>query len=69
METPIKKMLEEYEKQVGLRLKPDKRFYSKVGINQKRFGQLVRGEKTPLLDEAARLSDFFNVPLQTLCTK
>lgn len=67
METPIKKVLNAYENQVGLKLTPNRRFYNRVGINQKRFGQLIRGEKNLLLDEAVRLSDFFKVPLDELC--
>ncbi|MBU1820768.1 MAG: hypothetical protein KKG00_04545 [Bacteroidetes bacterium] len=69
MKTPIQTALGQYEDQIGGKFKPDKRFYERVGINSKRFAQLVRGDKVPLLDEAARLSEFFNVPLQALCTK
>jgi hypothetical protein len=69
METPIQRILSQYENQIGGKFKPDKRFYEKVGINHKRFAQLVRGEKVPLLDEADRLSEFFNVPLKALCSK
>ncbi len=68
-QTPIQNTLSQYEDRIGGKFKPDKRFYNKVGINSKRFGQLLRGEKIPLLDEAARLSDFFNVPIDQLCTK
>lgn len=68
-ETPIKIILSQYEDRIGGKFKPDRRFYDKVGINPKRFGQLRRGDKIPLLDEASRLSDFFSVPLATLCAK
>lgn len=68
-QTPISTTLAKYEDRIGGKFKPDKRFYEKVGINSKRFAQLARGEKTPLLDEAVRLSEFFSVPLTTLCIK
>lgn len=68
-QTPISTTLAKYEDRIGGKFKPDKRFYEKVGINSKRFGQLVRGEKIPLLDEASRLSEFFSVPLTALCAK
>ncbi len=68
MDNPIKTVLHEYEERVGYKLKPDKGFYNRVGINQKRFGQILRGEKTLLLDEAQRLSILFNVPLERLCS-
>lgn len=69
MKTAIQATLGQYEDRIGGRFKPDKRFYERVGINSKRFAQLVRGEKVPLLDEAVRLSEFFEVPIQTLHTK
>lgn len=68
-QTPISKTLALYEDRISGKFKPDSRFYQAVGINSKRFAQLVRGEKIPLLDEASRLSEFFSVPLDTLCAK
>lgn len=68
-QTPIQSTLTQYEDRIGGKFKPDRRFYDKVGINPKRFHQLLRGDKIPLLDEASRLSDFFGVPLATLCAK
>ena len=67
--TPIRRVLDQYEDRIGGKFKPDTRFYQKVEINSKRFGQLLRGEKSPLVDEVIRLSDFFNVPLEQLCSK
>ncbi|WP_138993478.1 hypothetical protein [Larkinella sp. C7] len=65
-ETAVKGALEGYENRIGGRFKPDNRFYQKVGINQKRFGQLVRGEKPILGFEARNLSNFFGVTLESL---
>lgn len=68
-QTPIQNALAQYEDRISGKFKPDKRFYEKVGINSKRFGQLLRGEKPPLLDEAAQLAEFFDVSLDQLCAK
>lgn len=62
----VKGALEGYENRIGGRFKPDSRFYQKVGINQKRFGQLLRGEKPILGFEARNLSQFFEVSLESL---
>ena len=68
-QTPISTTLAQYEDRIGGKFKPDRRFYDRVGINPKRFHQLLRGDKVLLLDEASRLSEFFKVPLTTLCAK
>lgn len=65
-ESAVKGALKGYENRIGGRFKPDVRFYQKVGINQKRFGQLVRGEKPILGYEARNLSQFFGVALESL---
>jgi hypothetical protein len=69
MESTLTSVLSQFEGQIGGKFKPDKRFYDRVGVNQKRFGQLVRGEKPMYLFEARNLSEFFSVPLEQLCTK
>lgn len=45
------------------RFKPNQTFYELTGINRKRWGMLVRGEKEPTLKEANVLAEFFNVTL------
>ncbi|GAB3992008.1 hypothetical protein GCM10028807_24080 [Spirosoma daeguense] len=55
-----------YQDKIGGQFKPDQRFYSKVGINRKRFGQLLRGEKPVFGYEARALSDFFGIPVTDL---
>ncbi|RAJ97590.1 hypothetical protein LX87_02493 [Larkinella arboricola] len=65
-ETLLKVVLQGYEDRIGGRFKPDNRFYKKVKINQKRFGQLVRGEKPIFGFEARNLAMFFEVPLESL---
>lgn len=68
-QTPISTTIAQYEDRICGKFKPDKRFYETVGINSKRFYQLVRGEKEPVASELVNLSKFFSVPLTTLCAK
>ncbi|MCK8493154.1 hypothetical protein M0L20_14895 [Spirosoma sp. RP8] len=63
---PVKEALQDYESRISGRFKPDTRFYQKVGINQKRFGQLLRAEKPIMGFEARNLSEFFGVSLESL---
>lgn len=63
----IQRAVTEYENRIGTAFKPTpERFYKKVNINQKRFGQLLRGDKVPLTTEVKALSEFFNVPVTEL---
>ncbi len=63
----ILQAVSDYENRIGTPFKPTlKLFYEKVNINQKRFGQLLRGEKEPVTSELKALSRFFNVPVESL---
>ncbi|WP_461149015.1 hypothetical protein [Spirosoma pulveris] len=62
----ISKALQSYEDRIKGKFKPDQRFYGSVGINQKRFGQLLRGEKPIMGFEARNLAQFFGVSLESL---
>ncbi len=64
--TPVASAFHSYQDRIGGQFKPDKRFYDKVGINRKRFGQILRGEKPLFTHEARSLSDFFSVPVTDL---
>jgi len=55
-----------YQDKIGGQFKPDQRFYQRVGINRKRFGQILRGEKPLFAHEVRSLSDFFGVPATDL---
>ncbi|MBB6005132.1 hypothetical protein [Arcicella rosea] len=55
-----------FEKETMLLFKPSKAFYETVGINKKRFWQLVRGVKKPLTEETENLSKCLKVPLSQL---
>jgi hypothetical protein len=59
--TPLARAYSTYEDKIGGQLKPDSRFYTKVGINRKRFGQLLRGEKPLNAPEITALAQFFGI--------
>ena len=42
--------------------KPSKEFYESTGIKRKRFGQIYRGEKSPLIEEVLRVCEYMNIP-------
>lgn len=65
-QTALQNAVIKYEESIRGKWKPDKRFYREVGINQKRFGMLLRGESPIYGFEAKKLSDFFKVPLTDL---
>jgi hypothetical protein len=67
--SPLQTAIDDYSARVGLKFNPTRDFYENVGINRLRFWQLVKGKKEPLASEAVRLSEFFSVPLATLCAK
>lgn len=45
---------------------PQKRFYQAVGINQKRWGQIYRGEIEPTISEAKAIAEYFDVDVTEL---
>ena len=50
----------------GFVFKPEKSFYEKVGINQKRWGQIYRGEVPPNIVELKSIALFFGVEITEL---
>ena len=46
--------------------KPDKSFYQKIKVNQKRWGQICRGEAEPIASELKAIAAFFNVDVHDL---
>ena len=63
----IQKAVAQYENRIGSPFRPTRdMFYRKVGINQKRYGQILRGEKEPVISEIKNLSQFFNIPVSEL---
>ncbi|MEA5458957.1 hypothetical protein VB796_07910 [Arcicella sp. LKC2W] len=64
--TPLEIHIQDYELNTMLLFKPSRRFYESVGINKKRFWQLVRGTKKPLTEETNNLSKMLKVPFTEL---
>lgn len=50
----------------GFVFKPQKSFYEKVGIKQKRWGQIYRGEVPPNIIELKSIALFFGVEITEL---
>jgi hypothetical protein len=44
----------------GFRFVPDRDFYNKTGIKQKRWGQLLRNDKPASTEELYGIAKFFN---------
>lgn len=44
-------------------LQPSRNFYNNVGIRQRRWGLLMRGETSPTVDELHRVAKYFGVEL------
>jgi hypothetical protein len=61
----IQSILERKETDV-MKFRPSNDFYKKIGINKKRFWQLVRNEKSATLDEAKSIATYFKVPVTDL---
>ena len=57
----LNKIIADHEYKFGGVWKPNRHFYQTVGIGQKRFGQILRNEVSPTIEETALLADFFNV--------
>lgn len=67
-QTPLQTVIDDYEVSAKSKFSPTKDFYVSIGINRIRFWQIVKGKKEPLISEAAKLSDFFSIPLERLIT-
>lgn len=63
-EVPLTHVIYDYEMRIYTRFIPKKIFYQRTGINPKRYGQLVRGEKEMYAWEAVALADFFGVSVE-----
>ncbi len=49
-----------------LKFRPSNEFYSKLGINKKRFWQLVRNDKPATIDELKKIANLFEVDITEL---
>ena len=64
--TPLHKAFDAFGAKIPGQFRPDQKFYDLVGINRKRFGQLMRGDTKMFTEEAKRLSDVLEVPVTDL---
>ena len=46
--------------------KPQRDFYEKINIRQKRFGQILRDEASPTLTEIEAIANYFNISINEL---
>lgn len=63
---PLASAFDAYKAKIPGRFKPDEKFYTLVGINRKRFGQLLRGDADMLTKEAKKLAEVLGVPVTDL---
>lgn len=49
-----------------INFKPSKGFYEATGIRRKRFGQIYRGEKSPMMAEMEGVCKHLNIPLSNI---
>ena len=61
----LMELIKEKEK-LGFQFNPNRSFYMSIGIRQKRFGAIIRNEKSPTTDELQKLSTFFSIPFSKL---
>ncbi|QHT65676.1 XRE family transcriptional regulator [Rhodocytophaga rosea] len=63
MDRPKKTIAEAIEeKQLpGTAWKPTKELYKKIGINQKRFGLILKGKIRPYADEITTIAEYFKL--------
>ena len=65
METKIEMLIKKNE--VGcFSFRPDRSFYDSVKINQKRWGQIVKGKADPKLSELRAIADYFKIEVSEL---
>lgn len=65
----LTRAIELYERKIKTKFKPNREFYNYVGINQKRFGEVVRNNDKMIVSELLSLAKFFEVPVSDLLPK
>lgn len=61
----ISLLLKEKEEK-GFRFTPERSFYEKIGIRQKRWGQLVRNERPATTEEILKVAKYFQFKSEDL---
>lgn len=62
----LQTIVQAYEQDRKTPFKPNRAFFSHIGIGSRRFYQLIRNEKSLMIDEMQRLADYFNVHILEL---
>ena len=62
----FKHLIEEIENKYLISFKPTRQFYESVKIGQKRWHQILRNEKEPMIDELKRLAKYFGLSINDL---
>lgn len=65
----LARAIEIYEGKIKTKFKPNREFYNYVGINQKRFGEVVRNNDKLIVRELLSLAKFFEVSVLDLLPK
>ena len=65
-ENPIIVAVENYQSSLLTKFKPNRKFYDKTGINQKRWDKILSGDESPRISELKILSKIFKTPIETL---
>ncbi len=60
------KIREVYKLPLDFEMKPKMSFYEKIGINQKRFGQLMKGTALANSVELRAIADYFKIDVNQL---
>lgn len=50
----------------AFRFKPNMSFFKEIGINRKRFYQILKKETDPTVQELKQIANFFKVPINEL---
>jgi hypothetical protein len=61
----LKTIIEE-KQTTAFPFRPSHTWYKEIGISKQRFGEILRNEKQPTLDELAKLSAFFEAEVSEL---
>lgn len=65
----LKQAITAYEVKIKTKFRPNRQFYEYVGINQKRFGDIVRNNGKMNVAELISLAKFFEIPVSDLLPK
>ena len=68
MANKVRQLVSQFEGKYKITFKPTSYFYDEVNINQKRWGQILRGDISPTLMELQSIAKYFDIKLTELFT-